>query len=162
MYFKSTVVKTIRILKERRTKQEIYVDILNSIEIESSGGDVKLTRIQLASKLSYDKVKKHLTVLEKYGLAERKPVIKVTEKGKLFKKISSQALMNVELIKEEYFKNQSFADEDMLIKAQTKNDTKYFLHNEKKDQTTEFNWIQKIKDQQQVQNAMQAIIEELE
>ena len=149
-------------MKERRTKQEIYVDILNSINNDVRDGEIKLTRIQLASKLSYDKAKEHLAVLEKYGLVERKPVIKITQKGRTFMNESHDLIKNLKTLNQSYLSDTSFADEDMLIKAQTKNDTKYFLHNEKKDQTTEFNLIQKIKDQQQVQNAMQAIIEELE
>ena len=36
------------------------------------------------------------------------------------------------------------------------------LHNSKEDNTVEFTMIQKIKDQQQVQYALQSIIEELE
>ena len=125
-------------------------------------GNIKLTRIQLASKLSYDKVKKHLKKLEDLELVESKPVIKVTEKGKLFKKISNQALSNIENIKKEYLSKIPMGDQGVLIKAETGNKTKYFLHNEKSDQTVEFNLIQKIRDQQQVQYAMQAIIEELE
>ena len=150
-------------LKERRTKHEIYVDILNSIESEKIKGNVKLTRIQLTSKLSYDKVKKHITALESYGLVECKPVIKITEKGKGFKEISSQALTNVENIKSKYFSNTaSSVNENMSVKAQANNNTKHFIHNEKEDKTIEFNCIQKIKEQKQIQNAMQAIIEEME
>ena len=65
-------------------------------------------------------------------------------------------------LNQSYLIDTTLADENMLIKAETGNNTKYFLHNEKSDQTVEFNLIQKIKDQQQVQYAMQAIIEELE
>lgn len=97
-------------MRERRTNQQIYVDILSSIEIELRDGNIKLTRIQLASKLSYDKVKKHLLALEKYGLVEHKPVIKITKKGQSFKKISKQVLTNVELIKKAYFSDDSYVN----------------------------------------------------
>lgn len=50
----------------------------------------------------------------------------------------------------------------MFIKAQARDTTKYFLHNQKNDQTIEFDMTHKLKEQKQIQNAMQAIIEALE
>lgn len=148
-------------MKERRTKQEIYVDILNSIS-NSTEDSVKLTRVQLASKLSYDKAKEHLTVLEKYGLVESKPVIKITDKGRSFMNESQELRANIKHVNQSYLTDTSDVDENMIIKAQTGDETKYFLHNSKDDVTVEFTMLQKIKDQQQVQFALQAIIEELE
>lgn len=149
-------------MKERRTKQEIYLDILNSISNSASGDSVKLTRVQLASKLSYDKAKEHLTFLVKYGLVESKPVIKITDKGRSFMNDFEELRENIKNVNQSYLTDTSDVNENMIIKAQSGDKTKYFLHNSKDDKTVEFTMVQKMKDHQQVQFALQAIIEELE
>ena len=51
--------------KDRRSKLEIYYDILNAITKESSYGEVKPTRVQFMSNTSYDKLITYFDELEK-------------------------------------------------------------------------------------------------
>ena len=46
--------------KQRRSKLEIYYDILNAVQKEAQEGEVKPTRIQHHSNMSYDKMSKYL------------------------------------------------------------------------------------------------------
>jgi len=50
--------------KQRRSKLEIYNDILNAIQKEAHEGEIKPTRIQHYSNMSYDKMSKYLKELE--------------------------------------------------------------------------------------------------
>ena len=97
------------ILKERRTKQEIYVDILNSIN-NTNSNDLTPTRIQQNCNLSYDKFSKYLIELNQKGLIDTSNY-SITEKGKKllkdYGKIKDFLLkMNIEFVKkEEILKN---------------------------------------------------------
>ncbi len=64
----------------RRSKLEIYNDILNAIQKESQEGEVKPTRIQHQSNLSYDKMTRYLKELENKKMITVSP-INLTEKG---------------------------------------------------------------------------------
>lgn len=71
--------------KDRRSKLEIYYDILNAITKESSYGEVKPTRIQFMSNTSYDKLVTYFEELEKKQMLV-KPTLTITEKGQKFLK----------------------------------------------------------------------------
>lgn len=141
-------------LKERRTKQQIYTDILNSIN-NSSDEDLKITNIQLLSKLSYDKVKIRLDELEKCKLIQYNPKIQVTERGKLFIHDSNELSNNLEAIYKIYLSVQSINDENMINEI-IKNDGK-ITHVQNNEHITNH----KIKEYKLIQNVMQATIDEL-
>lgn len=67
----------------RRSKLEIYNDILNAIQKEAQEGEVKPTRIQHQSNLSYDKMSRYLKELENKKMITVSP-IQITDKGKKF------------------------------------------------------------------------------
>ena len=69
--------------KDRRSKLEIYHDILNAIKKESTYGEVKPTRIQFISHTSYDKLITYFDELEKKQLLV-KSTLTITEKGQKF------------------------------------------------------------------------------
>lgn len=69
--------------KTRRNKLEIYNDILNSIHKESLEGEVRPTRIQHQSNMSYDKMSRYLKELENKKLITVSP-IQLTDKGHKF------------------------------------------------------------------------------
>lgn len=52
--------------KDRRSKLEVYYDILNAIRKESQYGEVKPTRIQFMSNTSYDKLITYFDELEEH------------------------------------------------------------------------------------------------
>ena len=62
---------------------EIYNDILNAIQKEAQEGEVKPTRIQHQSNLSYDKMSRYLKELENKKMITVSP-IQITDKGKKF------------------------------------------------------------------------------
>lgn len=69
--------------KPRRSKLEIYNDILNAIQKESQEGKVKPTRIQHQSNMSYDKMSRYLKELENKKMITISP-IQLTGKGQKF------------------------------------------------------------------------------
>ena len=71
--------------KDRRSKLEIYYDILNAITKESSYGEVKPTRVQFMSNTSYDKLITYFDELEKKQMLV-KSTLAITEKGQQFLK----------------------------------------------------------------------------
>lgn len=95
--------------KERRTKLEIYYDILNAIT-NTSGGSVTPTRIQQNCNMSYDKFSNYLGELNKKGLINTSD-FSITEKGKKLLEDYSKIKdflhdMNMEYVtKEEEIKN---------------------------------------------------------
>lgn len=143
-------------MKERRSKLQIYADILNSINNESQNEEIKITRVQLSSKMSFEKVKQYITHLEKYQLVKSKSGLKITNKGRSFMENSEKIQDNVEFIYKMYLSEKSLPEvgkiENQLCK---KTD---ILDRQKLD----LNVKQSIKDHMQVQNAMKAIIIELE
>lgn len=62
---------------------EIYNDILNAVQKEAQEGEVKPTRIQHQSNLSYDKMSRYLKELENKKMITVSP-IQITDKGKKF------------------------------------------------------------------------------
>ena len=71
--------------KERRAKLEIYFDILNAIQNEAAYGQVKPTRLQYGSNMSYDKLTRYLDELKVKNMINNPPLF-ITEKGRLFLK----------------------------------------------------------------------------
>ena len=77
---------TLRNMSKRRSaraRMQIYFDILQAIEEEMSNGEVKPTRIQFKSNLSYNNLLQCLRELEKIKMISRSPIL-LTEKGKSF------------------------------------------------------------------------------
>lgn len=76
--------KSAPLRKERRSKLDIYFDILYAIQQEETTTGVKPTIIQYKSGMSYDKVMKHLKVLQVKKLISKKEYYHITEKGHIF------------------------------------------------------------------------------
>jgi len=70
--------------KERRPKLDIYFAILNAIQQEETDDGAKPTVIQYKSGMSYDKVVRHLNVLQEKKLIIKKEYYHLTEKGHKF------------------------------------------------------------------------------
>ncbi len=67
-------------MKERRIKQQIYYDILQSIlRFNSSENSITLTKIQAGTNLAFDKLTEHTLSLIKYNLLTTNYI--VTRKG---------------------------------------------------------------------------------
>lgn len=66
---------------ERRSKLELYYDILFTISQESIRGQVKPTRVQFLANTTYDRLVKYLDVLKLKGLITLNPIA-LTEKGR--------------------------------------------------------------------------------
>ena len=71
--------------KERRAKLEIYFDILDAIQKESVSGQVKPTRLQYGSNMSYDKLARYINELKVKNMINDQP-LSITEKGRQFLK----------------------------------------------------------------------------
>lgn len=69
--------------RSARARMQIYFDILQAIKEELTDGEVKPTRIQFKSNLSYNNLLQHLRELEKIKMISRNPIL-LTEKGKSF------------------------------------------------------------------------------
>ena len=67
--------------REKRTKLEIFYDILTAIQNESSSGEVKPTRVQQRCNMSFDKFSRYMEALKNEGLIHNSSTI-ITEKGK--------------------------------------------------------------------------------
>ena len=78
-------VNTTRHRKDRRSKLEIYYDILNAITRESQDGQIRPTRIQFLTQTSYDKLMTYFGELEKKQMLVKSTLV-ITEKGKKFLK----------------------------------------------------------------------------
>lgn len=74
-----------RLPKLKRSKLEIYNDILNAIrqELASGENEAKPTRIQTKSNLAYDKLTRYLGELEGRAMITQGPLT-ITEKGRDF------------------------------------------------------------------------------
>jgi len=68
--------------RERRTKLEIFNDILIAIQKESSYGEVKSTRVQQKCNISYDKFSRYIDELRKKKLISQNSPLCITNKGK--------------------------------------------------------------------------------
>lgn len=69
--------------KEKRPKLEIYFDILEAIRNEALNGEVKPTRLQYGSNLSYDKLARYIGELKVKNMIND-PALSITEKGRQF------------------------------------------------------------------------------
>lgn len=153
-------------IRERRPAVQIYFDILVTIKKEIPKYEkekIKLTRVQLGSKLSYDNLKGLLKVLEDMYLIEDNKNPKITEKGKKFMKVF------VGILKAQQKVNSIFLNTN-------KNAIDSMAHNlegllELEENLRRFfpiafgcssNVEMVLKDMQQVSNAKDAIIEALE
>ena len=73
--------------KERRSKIQLYYDIITAIVEDSQNNDnVSPTRIQLKCNTSYDKLAKYLEEMKERQILEKESSIVITEKGMKFHK----------------------------------------------------------------------------
>jgi predicted transcriptional regulator len=70
----------IRLPKPKRSKMEIYNDVLSAIKVELTNGEAKPTRVQSLSNLAYDKLVRYLSELESKEMIVQNP-LNITEKG---------------------------------------------------------------------------------
>ena len=71
--------------KERRSKIQLYFDIVSAIVQDSQNNDsVSPTRIQFKCNTSYDKLTKYLIEMEKRNIIDREKSLSVTDKGMQF------------------------------------------------------------------------------
>jgi|MGYP000880284528 predicted transcriptional regulator len=72
-------------VKERRSKIQLYFDIVSAIVQDSQNNDsVSPTRIQFKCNTSYDKLTKYLIEMEKRNIIDREKSLSVTDKGMQF------------------------------------------------------------------------------
>ena len=73
------------VAKERRSKIQLYYDIVSAIVEDSQNNDaVSPTRIQFKCNTSYDKLTKYLEEMKERQIIEKEKTIKVTDKGMKF------------------------------------------------------------------------------
>ena len=70
--------------KHRRNVLELYYAILTSVNKESSYGQVKPTKIQFSSNMSYDRTIHYLDRLTNLGMLSDNNGLHLTEKGRNF------------------------------------------------------------------------------
>ena len=71
--------------KERRSKIQLYYDIVSAIVEDSQNNDsVSPTRIQFKCNTSYDKLTKYLEEMKERQIIANEKLIKITEKGMKF------------------------------------------------------------------------------
>ena len=66
--------------KPKRSKLEIYNDILSAIELELQSGQAKPTRVQSRSNLAYDKLARYFEELKYKEMITQHPLM-ITDKG---------------------------------------------------------------------------------
>ena len=72
-------------VKERRSKIQLYFDIVSAIVQDSQNNDsVSPTRIQFKCNTSYDKLTKYLLEMEKRNIIDREKSLSVTDKRMQF------------------------------------------------------------------------------
>ena len=73
------------VAKERRSKIQLYYDIVSAIVEDSQNNDsVSPTRIQFKCNTSYDKLTKYLGEMKERQIIAEEKSIKITEKGMKF------------------------------------------------------------------------------
>ena len=73
------------VAKERRSKIQLYYDIVSAIVEDSQNNDaVSPTRIQFKCNTSYDKLTKYLEEMKERQIIEKEKTIKITDKGMKF------------------------------------------------------------------------------
>ena len=70
----------------RRDKLKIYGDLLSILYLEAKTEKVVLTRVQLKTNVPFDRLKVYLAELKELGLIIDEPSLKLTEKGKQYRK----------------------------------------------------------------------------
>jgi len=71
--------------KERRTKTQIFFDIITAVIDDTQNNEsIILTRIQVKCNTSYDKLTKYLAEMEDRGMVEKGKSITVTVRGMEF------------------------------------------------------------------------------
>jgi predicted transcriptional regulator len=74
-------------VKERRTKTQIFFDIITAVIDDTQNNEsIILTRIQVKCNTSYDKLTKYLAEMENRGMIEKGKSITVTVRGIEFHK----------------------------------------------------------------------------
>ena len=74
-----------KMAKERRSKIQLYFDIVSAIVEDAQNNDsVSPTRIQFKCNTSYDKLTKYLQEMEKRNIIQRENSLSVTDKGMQF------------------------------------------------------------------------------
>jgi predicted transcriptional regulator len=72
-------------MKDRRTKLQIYYDVISAILLDSQAHmEISKTRIQQKCNTSYDKLIKYLDEMHEKGLINNTEKIEVTELGSKF------------------------------------------------------------------------------
>ena len=72
-------------VKERRTKTQIFFDIITAVIDDTQNNEsIILTRIQVKCNTSYDKLTKYLAEMEDRGMIEKGKSITVTVRGMEF------------------------------------------------------------------------------
>jgi predicted transcriptional regulator len=66
--------------KPKRSKLEIYNDILSAIQLELQSGQAKPTRVQSRSNLAYDKLARYFEELKYKEMITQDP-LRITDKG---------------------------------------------------------------------------------
>ena len=73
------------VAKERRSKIQLYYDIVSAIVEDSQNNDsVSPTRIQFKCNTSYDKLTKYLEEIKERQIIEKEKTIRITDKGMKF------------------------------------------------------------------------------
>ena len=79
--------------KERRTRIQLYFDIISAIfEEEMDNDSISPTRIQFKCNTSYDKLTRYLEEMKNKEIIESNE-IKVTDKGRQFTKIIQKSMI---------------------------------------------------------------------
>lgn len=68
----------------RRDRLKVYADVLIALNEEAKSERTVLTRVQLHSKVPFDRLKKYISELKALGLIEGDVSLRLTEKGKQY------------------------------------------------------------------------------
>lgn len=91
--------------KDRRSKLEIYHDILLAINESIDNGTTKPTHVQYRSNMSYNNLMKYLKELEEKNLVTMNPLF-ITEKGNRFLNDFGKIKNVIQKIDSDYFRHQ--------------------------------------------------------
>ena len=68
----------------RRDRMKIYGDLLSILYAESREEKIVLTRVQVKTKVPFDRLKIYISELTDLGLIQNETSLKLTEKGKQY------------------------------------------------------------------------------
>lgn len=78
-------MKSLDMVKERRSKLQIFYDVLSAIKEESQNNEkISYTRIQFKCNTSYDKLLRYIDEMNAKQLLKSGSEIEITEKGEKF------------------------------------------------------------------------------